>query len=180
MDCPVTHWNWLLRINPRRYSSSSSLSRAMFTVEGTLLMKLRLHTTNTGKEVEKIARKKHIRPKLLPEKAMVKTINLIKVLRLKDARVTVNVINAIAKRIRIDQWLHSPCWTWLLPLFQQTMGKKHLERTWKNREEDGGTDGNHVIVASGLLREEKYTFQKVLDELVNYHLLSSESVYQCS
>ena len=60
------------------------------------------------------------------------------------------------------------------------MGKKHLERTWKNREEDGGTDGNHVIVASGLLREEKYTFQKELDELVNYYLLSSESVYQCS
>ena len=66
-------------------------------------MKLRLHTTNTGKEVEKIATKKHVRPKLLPEKAMVETVNLIKALRLKDARVTVSVINAIAKRIRIDR-----------------------------------------------------------------------------
>ena len=48
------------------------------------------------KEVEKISTKKCGRPKLLPEKVMEKTINLIKSLQLKGALANVNVTNAIA------------------------------------------------------------------------------------
>ena len=48
------------------------------------------------KEVEKISTKKRGRPKLLPEKVMEKTINLIKSLQLKVALANVNVTNAIA------------------------------------------------------------------------------------
>ena len=55
------------------------------------------------KEVEKISTKKLGRPKLLPEKVMEKTINLIKSLQLKGALVNVNVTKRHRLGNRYDQ-----------------------------------------------------------------------------
>ena len=133
---------------------------------------------DTGKEVHKLATKKRGRPKLLPEKVMEKTVTLIKALRLKGAPANVNVINAVAKGIVIanDRTLLIEHGGYLS--FSKQWGRNILN-------EAAGTERrmlrrmattSKVPIAPGLIREDKYTFQKKINGLVKWHSIPPDLV----
>ena len=115
--------------------------------------------------------RKRGRPKLPPEDIMTKTIQTVKALRLKGAPVSNAVINAIAKGVVMaedrcllaeygghlafsDQWarniLNEIMWT-------------EKKMVWRI------ATTSKAPVAPSLLKEEKFTFQRKIQELVTWH-----------
>ena len=125
----------------------------------------------TNKEVTVLKSRKCGRPKLLPEDIMVKTIQTVKVLRLKGALVSSAVINAIAKGVVM---VENRCllteyegyiafigqWTSIILNEIMQTGKKMVRRI---------ATTSKVPVAPGLLKEEKFTFQRKTQELATWH-----------
>ena len=141
-------------------------------------------TKDTGKEVHKLATKKRGTPKLLPEKVMEKTVTLIKALRLKGAPVNVNVISAVAKGIMMT----NDC-TLLIEhggylSFSKQWGRNILNEVARTERKmvRGTATTSKVPTAPGLLREEKYTFQKIdkviktIHELIKWHNIPPDLV----
>ena len=133
---------------------------------------------SSGKEVTILKAKKRGRPKLLPEEIMNKTIKTIKVLRLKGAPISYNVINAIAKGIVVandrtmlvehggylqftDNWARN-----VLNEVQRLETKmvKRMATTSK------------IPVAPGLLKEEQLTFQRKIQALIKWHCIPKDLV----
>ena len=115
--------------------------------------------------------RKRGRPKLLLADIMTKIIQAVKALHLKDTFVSSAVINAIAKGVVIaedrcllkeygghlafsDQWARN-----ILNEIMQT--EKRIVRRIATTSK--------VLVAPDLLKEEKFTFQRKIQELVTWH-----------
>ena len=121
-----------------------------------------------NKEVIVLKSRKRGRPKLLSEDVMTKTIQIVKALRLKGAPVTSGVINAIAKSVIMAE---CRC------LFTEYRGDviisdqrarnilNEIIRTEKKIVRRIATTSK-VLVAPGLLKGEKFTFQRKIQELV--------------
>ena len=133
---------------------------------------------SSWKEVTILKAKKRGRPKLLPEEIMKKTIKTIKVLRLKGAPISYNVIDAIVKSIVVandrtmlvehggflqftDNWARN-----VLNEVQRSETKmvKRMATTSK------------IPVAPGLLKEEQLTFQGKILALIKWHGLPKDLV----
>ena len=109
---------------------------------------------------------------------MEKTITLIKALRLKGASVNVNVINAVPKGIVMasDRTLLIEHDDYLS--FSKQWGRNILNevaRTERKMVRRMATTSKVPIVPR-LLREEKYTFPKKINELVKWHNIPPDLV----
>ena len=132
----------------------------------------------TNKEVTILKSRKCGQPKLLPEYIMAKTIQTVKALHLKGAPVSSPVINATAKDVVVvqdrcllteygghlvfsDQWVRN-----ILNEIMQT--EKNMVRKIATTSK--------VPVSPGMLKEEKFTFQRKIQELVTWHKIPKELI----
>ena len=125
----------------------------------------------TNKEVTVLKSRKCGRPKLLPEDIMVKTIQIVKVLHLKGALVSSAVINAIAKGVVMveNRCLLTEYEGYIAFIGQwKSIILNEIMRTGKKMVRRIATTSK-VPVAPGLLKEEKFTFQRKTQELATWH-----------
>ena len=132
----------------------------------------------TNKEVTVLKSRKRGRSKLLPEDIMAKTIQTVKALSLKGAPVSSAVINAIAKSVVMaeDRCLLTEYGCHLA--FSDQWARNILNeiiRTEKKMVRKINTTSK-VPVAPGLFKEEKFTFQRKIQELVTWHEIPKELI----
>ena len=132
----------------------------------------------TNKEVTILKSRKRGRHKLLPEDIMGKTSQTVKALRLKSAPVSSAVINAIAKGVVMaeDRCLLTESGSHLA--FSDQWARNILNeimRTEKNMVRRIITTSK-VPFALGLLKEEMFTFQRKIQELVTWHKISKKLI----
>ena len=132
----------------------------------------------TNKEVTLLKSRKGGRPTLLPKDIMAKTIQIVKFLGLKGAPVNSAAINAMSKIVVMaedrclltkyggnlvfsDQWARNT-----LNEIMQTE-KKMVRRIATTTK---------VPVAPGLLKQERFSFQRKIRELVTWHRIPKEFI----
>ena len=125
----------------------------------------------TNKEVTVLKSRKRGQLKLLPEGIITKTIQIVKALRLKGAPVSSAVINAITKGVVMaeDRCLFTEYGGHLV--FSNQWAKNILNEIIQTEKKmvRGRAITSKIPVAPGLLKEEKCTFQRKMQELVTWH-----------